>query len=118
MSTRDLHSSSKYVIHPISTEAFAWLMGLPLFLLLLAWGLIGVVYQVPAVPVYCLSERSNNKLSDWSESGKPGAYLHVALMWHSLSAELVCDKLRSCGLRMQNLLSSFDRIHKDPERKR
>lgn len=87
-------------------------MGLPLFLLLLAWGLIGVVYQVPAVPVYCLSERSNNKLLDWSESGKPGAYLHVALMWHPLSAELVCDKLRSCGLRMQNLLSSFDRIHK------
>lgn len=63
-------------------------------------------------------ERSNNKLLDWSESGKPGAYLHVALMWHPLSAELVCDKLRSCGLRMQNLMSSFDCIHKDPERKR
>ncbi|KAH0509508.1 Juxtaposed with another zinc finger protein 1 [Microtus ochrogaster] len=58
------------------------------------------------------AERSNNKLLDLSESGKPGAYLHVALMWHPLSAELVCDKLRSCGLRMQNLLSSFDRIHK------
>lgn len=84
MSTGDLHSSRKYVIHPISTEAFAWLMGLPLFLLLLAWGLIGVVYQVPAVPVYCLPEQSNNKLLDWAESGKPRAYLHVALMWHPL----------------------------------
>lgn len=37
-------------------------MGLPLFLLLLAWGLIGIVYQVPAVPVDCLEWRSNNKL--------------------------------------------------------